>query len=173
MAVEWENGPPRQSNSGGPAPQAMGNLLPHGLAQHALARHLEQRRNDLGRLDEFSIKTTRVSGFQLVQKAGEVIVDVSFPVLFTERPAMSFGAHMDDGQVPEALNLPTVSTVVLSWIKAHEERVGGGNGTPGWFSGARLAIVTTGRADHKVWVHWQAEGKAVRNPAQETGPGQT
>jgi len=173
MAVEWKSGPSGQGNSG-PHPQTMGNLLPHpGLAKHALARHLEQRRNDLDRLDSFTIKTTRVNGFQLVQKAGEVIVDVSFPVLFTERPAMSFGAHMDDGQVPEALNLPTVSTVVLSWIKAHEDRVGGGNGSPGWFSGARLAIVTTGRADHKVWVHWQAEGNAVRNPAQETGPGQT
>lgn len=163
--------------AGGPgAPrQTLGSipgLVPHGGGWRSLApKHAERRRADLDRIDAFSIKTTRVNGFQLVKGAGEVIVDVPFPVLFTERPSMSFGAHMDDGEQPEALNLPTVSTVVLSWLKAHEDRVGGGQGTPGWFSGARLAIVTTGRTNHKVWVHWQAEGKAIRNPSTEMGNG--
>jgi len=153
-------------------PQTKGNLsLPPHRWGAVGSRPAERRRAEVNRIDAFAIKTTRVNGRQLVKGTGELIVDVNFPVLFTELPSLSFGAHMEDGEVPEALNLPTVSTVVLSWLKTHEDRVGGGLGMPGWFRGARLAIVTTGRTGHKVWVHWQAEGKAIRNPAAETGPG--
>lgn len=130
---------------------------------------LERRRADLGRVDDFVIKTTRVTGFVLTEGAGEAAHDVEFPVTFTERPSMSFGGELADNQFVEDLAFPTVSVVVISWIKSMTGRVGGGLDAPGWFVGASLAIVTSGKTDQRMWVHWQAEGKALRDPVNQLG----
>ncbi len=130
---------------------------------------IERRRADLGRIDDFTIKTTRVSGFILTEGAGEGLHDLTFPVTFTERPSMSFGAELETNQFVEDLAFPTVSVVVVSWVKAMTDRVGGGVNAPGWFTGAMLAIVTTGKNEQRMWIHWQAEGKALRDPVNELG----
>lgn len=130
---------------------------------------IERRRADLNRIDDFTIKTTRVHGFVLTEGAGEAAHEITFPVTFTERPSMSFGGEMDENQFVEDLSFPTVSVVVVSWTKTMTDRVGGGLGAPGWFAGATLAIVTSGKTDQRMWVHWQAEGKALRDPVRETG----
>lgn len=120
----------------------------------------ERRRADLDRLQSNAVQFNRVSGFELTEGVGETTIDVEFPVWFVHKPAMSFGGEMEVGESIEAEHFPTVSVVVVTWTKAQEDRVGGG-----WFIGARLAVVTTGRDGHKMWVHWQAEGKALSTPS--------
>lgn len=132
---------------------------------------MEKRRSDLARIDNSSIKTTHVNGFELIQDAGDATVEITFPVIFTEKPSMDFGGELDENQSPETGNFPTVSVVVVAWKKAYEDRVGGGEGAPGWYVGATLAVVTTGRADHRMWVHWGAKGKAITDPAMRHGQG--
>lgn len=128
----------------------------------------ERRRADLARADDVSIKPTTVGGFELTIDGGtgysEVAIEVAFPVLFTERPAMAFGGELDENEYANDGFFPTVSVVVLVWKKSHLDRVGGGLNAPGWFSGATLAVVTTGRAGQRMWIHWQATGKAIRDP---------
>lgn len=138
----------------------------------------EQRRADLARIDDVVIKTTSVCGFELVSvpaaapdataaAVGETTVDVSFPVTFTERPAMTFGGELDVNEFVEANHFPTISGVVVVWRKAHEDRVGGGLQAPGWYVGATVAVVASGRSGgFKVWLHWRAEGKAMRDPGR-------
>lgn len=132
---------------------------------------LERRRAELGRIDDFVIKPTRVTGFVLTDGAGEVTHDITFPVTFTERPSMSFGAELDTDQFVQDRAFPTVSVVVIRWIKTMTDRIGGGEGQggAGWFAGATLAIVTSGKKTQRLWVHWQAEGKALRDPVHHSG----
>ena len=122
-------------------------------------RPFEQRRGDLNRMEGFLVKPTRVTGFELTIGAGEVSIDVKFPVWFVEKPSMSFGGELEEGEFIQDRKFPTVSVVVVRWEKAQAERGGG------WFVGANLAVVTTGKKDHRMWVHWQAEGKAIANPS--------
>lgn len=129
----------------------------------------EKRRSDLEHLEAQTIGPMRVSGFEKVVDSGEVAFDVEFGLWFVERPAMSFGGELDDTQPLTERRFPTVSVVVFRWIKAQADRPGGG-----YFTGATLAVVTTGPVDLKMIVHWQAEGRAMVNPVQAdpslTGP---
>lgn len=121
----------------------------------------EYRRGEVERIIADQIAPTRVSGFELIQGAGEVAFDVHFPIWFVEKPAMSFGGELDDTQPLTEKKYPTVSVVVFRWEKKLTDRPGGG-----YFTGATLAVVTTGPNDLNMTVHWQAEGKAMTNPAQ-------
>ena len=126
-------------------------------------RALEQRRGELGRVGDMSVKLHRCTGFVTVQDAGEVALDVYFPVHYVERPGMSFGGELAEGHSPEETNFPTVSVVVLRWIKQKRGEMSE------WFVGANLGIVTTGREAHQMIVHWHAEGKAMVNPLNTSG----
>lgn len=123
--------------------------------------HFEHRRDQIERINDMLIKPTRVSGFQEIAFVGEettqeLLVDVVFPVWFVDIPAMSFGAHLVRDLVEEGF-FPTVSVVVVGWTKAQEIRPGGG-----YFIGARLAVVASGREQDRMVIHWNAEAKALR-----------
>lgn len=124
-----------------------------------ILRPFETRRADLARVEAALIKPTRVTGFELTHGAGEATIEVKFPVWFVQKPSMSFGGELDEGEFVEEGKFPTVSVVVVSWVMAQKERDGG------WFVGAALAVVTTGKDDQRMWVHWQAEAKAIANPS--------
>lgn len=119
--------------------------------------------SDASRVDAFLIKPTSVTGRELINGVGEVLVDVSFPVWFTERPNVSFGGELDTNDSPTDTQFPTVSVVVVAWQMKKEERLGGG-----YFIGCNLAVVTGGRKDNRIWVHWRAEGAAMKNPAVDS-----
>lgn len=121
---------------------------------------VEQRRATLRRAEDAVIKPTRVSGFEKTVGAGEVSVTVKFPVWFVQRPSMSFGAELEEGQFVQDLLFPTVSVVVIKWTKKYPERAGG------YYVGCVLACVTTGKEDQRVVIHWQAEAKAMSIPSQ-------
>jgi hypothetical protein len=116
--------------------------------------------SDTDRIDKFLIKPTSVTGRELTLNAGEVLIDITFGLWFVERPCMTFGGELDANDFVEALKFPTVSGVVVEWVMKQSERLGGG-----YYVGARIAAVTTGRVEQRVWVHWRAEGKAMVNPS--------
>lgn len=123
---------------------------------------IDRRRADLERADLMTIGLTRVTGFVDIQGAGEVAVEIEFPVWFTEKPSASFGGELAEGHSAEATNFPTISIVILRWITATR-----GLGT--YYSGAVLGVVTTGVSDHGMIAHYQLEGKAMQNPVAPTG----
>jgi hypothetical protein len=123
---------------------------------------IESRRADLERVDAMTIKDHVISGLIEVNGAGEVAIDVNFPVWFTEKPSTYFGGELGDGHSPTTTDFPTISVMVLRWAK--ETR-----GLGDYWTGATLGIVTTGEAEHQVIAHWHMEGKALRNPVGGKG----
>lgn len=121
----------------------------------------ESRRSDIDRQDASSVGNHRITGFLTVINAGEVAVDVIFPLWFVEKPAFSFGAELAEGFSAVALNMPTVSCVVLRWAKELRDMAT-------YWTGATLAVVTTGAEDHQMVIHWHMEGKAFVNPVLGT-----
>jgi hypothetical protein len=125
---------------------------------------MERRREELTRMADFAVKPTRIAGFDKTVGPGEVMFEVNFPVWFVERPAMSFSGELPENVAPVERKFPTVSVVVAKWKMVQAERPDGG-----FYGGAFLVVVTTGHAELEVLVHWQAEGKAMRNPAAGSG----
>lgn len=122
--------------------------------------HIEARRHMVERLNSFTVLPNRVSGFYEIFFQGtateqEIAVDVVFPVWFVDKPSMSFGAELLRDLLTDG-EFPTISVVVVAWTKTKEDHVGGG-----YFTGARLAIVASGREGEQMIVHWQADGKAL------------
>jgi hypothetical protein len=111
----------------------------------------EQRREDLVRIDQMSVKVTRVCGRVLIVGSGEVTVQL---------PIFTFGGELDEGFSPTEQDFPTISAVVVGWtrVKAIE------NVTPGYYKSANVAVVSTGPDDHQIWLHYSFEAKAMRNP---------
>lgn len=120
----------------------------------------EQRRQDLNRIGDFLIVPTVIPGRILVVGSGEIVVPVHFPCWFIDRPNFTFGGELEEGQFIEAGIFPTVSAVIESWEMKKQDRVGGG-----YYVGARIACVTTGKSDQRMWLHWRCEGKAMSNPS--------
>lgn len=123
--------------------------------------YMEARRHDIERVQEFVIKPNRVSGFHEIAFVGtaltqEALIEIDFPVWFVDKPGISFSAELVRDIIEEG-NFPTISVVVVSWKKAHDVRPGGG-----YFIGANIAVVASGREGEQMIVHWQAEGKALK-----------
>jgi hypothetical protein len=121
---------------------------------------MEARRNEVNRVNDMLIKPNRVSGFYEVAFQGEettqeALLDIVFPVWFVDRPAMSFCAELMRDIIEDG-SYPTISVVVVSWTKTKDVRPGGG-----YFTGAQLAVVASGRVGEEMVVHWQADGKAL------------
>lgn len=122
--------------------------------------YLEARRADVERINEFTIKPNHVEGFYEIFFTGtareqEIAVDVTFPVWFVDRPAFSFGGELMRDILEEG-SFPTISAVVVGWTRVHELRPGGG-----LYTGARLAVVASGREGEQMILHWQMNGKAL------------
>jgi hypothetical protein len=102
-----------------------------------------------------------VSGFILCNGAGELQIEVNFPVRFVEKPAMTFGGELDVNQPVEAGNFPTISVVVTRWILEELDEL------RTYFVGASLAVVSTGVANQRMWGHWTATGAALLGSKSE------
>lgn len=118
---------------------------------------LERRRGDVSRVESMSVQRFAIEGFQLVAGSGEAAFEVNFPVWFDERPCIVHGYELADSSTPEATNFPLVSAGVIKW---HITERGGFE----YYTGATMGVVALGKANQEVWVHWQATGKALRNP---------
>lgn len=129
-----------------------------------LAGTLEQRRVDVERVEGMAGALHSVVGFIEITNAGEVTVDISFPVRFIERPAFTFGAEMQENSQIIAGSFPTVSGVVLRWNFGIRDESGAR-----YYDGATLIIVNTGTTDQQMIFHYKMEGKALRNPLAGIG----
>lgn len=114
--------------------------------------------------EEFSARPFIVSGQFSVTGAGELVKDINFPVTFTDKPLLSFGANMDENQIIVAGNFPTASVIVLKY----KEKITPGTSTAS-YTGASLIVVTTGMEDQIMWIHWQMSGTALVNPVSNRG----
>ncbi len=134
-----------------------------GIVRPATTAPFDARRGAVNRMESMSGRVHRVQGFFTVTGAGEVSVEVDFPVWFIENPVITFGGELAPNEFPEAGSYPTVSVVVLAWKK--EDRPG----DVSYFIGAHLGAVTTGKSGQILIVHWQMEGKALINPIGDAG----
>lgn len=123
---------------------------------------LEERRGTANRLDAITGKLHSVQGFIEIIGSGEALLDVNFPVWFMDKPTFTFGGEMAPDQVLTTGQYPMLSVLVHRWrMKDYPNGVS-------YYAGATLIIVTTGTDDQKLLGHWQAQGKALRNPTGET-----
>ncbi len=123
---------------------------------------IEQRRGQVERGRSVEGRVHRVIGSVSLNGAGEVLVDVNFPVWFQEVPNMSFGGEMVENEPIVAGRFPTISVVVKSWVKQKRDLAD-------YYAGATLIVVSTGQTNQRMIAHWAAEGKALRNPLGGTG----
>lgn len=130
----------------------------------------EQRREDIKRVDAMTVKVTRVTGYVLLVHDAEVAnaeasVDITFPVVFTEKPVFTYGAELATNHRALAGSFPTLNAVVVRWTV--KGAVAGAS--DGRFTGATVVTYTTGQAGQNIWLHYSFEGKAIRNPLNDVG----
>lgn len=113
---------------------------------------------DAAHLDSMTGKILKVWGLISILGPGEALLDVLFPVLFTELPAVSSSFHLADGEVVESGNFPVINVGVKAWN--FDQKLG----KTRFYKGAELLIVATGHADMRATAHWQLEGRAVVPP---------
>lgn len=104
-------------------------------------------------------QTFRLCYFLNVNGAGETTVNLNFPILFQERPALSCAGELAEGSVLQAGSFPWCSAMVASWVT--EER----NGQT-YYTGAKVAVVVGGPSRQKSIVHMNVEGKALQSPVR-------
>ncbi|NBR22237.1 MAG: hypothetical protein EBU08_00300 [Micrococcales bacterium] len=101
---------------------------------------------------------TRLTGEFLLMGAGEKRVPVDFPVSFSEKPLLTFGAELQEGAAVVDGKFPTVSVVVARWFTFERPPFSR------LFSGAELMVVTTGSPTQQLIIHWHLDGVALTNP---------
>lgn len=143
--------------------RSIGTMPAGGLSVPQLRGGLQafqaQHAADVTRQRQLEGREHRILGEVSVTGAGEVVFPVSFPVWFWERPSVSFGAELATNEKLVAGKYPTVSVVVQKWRTVRRD-------LHDFYTGADLLIVTTGHDDRqRSIVHWQAEGRALVNPA--------
>lgn len=102
--------------------------------------------------------TQVVVGFVQIINPGEALTDLDFPLVFVEKPVLTYSYDLEDGQVLERGNFPML-TVGVHYFRKDQI-------TPGLdhYTGARLIIVATGHLDMRMNVHVRFEGKGLVGP---------
>lgn len=109
------------------------------------------------RVEQVAVEDTKVMGRIRAEGVGEFLVDISFPVLFAERPFPFFGAPELIGDVPEVEHFPEVELAVYAWIMPD-----GSVATDGvHFAGAKCSVRVSGRSRQGLWVPYRFEGRAL------------
>lgn len=124
---------------------------------------LEDRRGTVNRVESMSGRDHFVQGHLTLAGAGEASIEVRFPVWFIEKPIFTFGGELAEGESPTQTKYPTISAVVLRWILQEYP------GDIHYWSGAILGAVSTGIPEQNLVLHWQFQGRALRNPTSDSG----
>lgn len=125
---------------------------------------MEQRRTTVGRIDAFTVKHTFVVGRAILLGAGEATIDINFPVWFIEKPVLTVAGDLLDGSFAAADFFPTTSGMVTNWTV--ERDVPGA--FEGYYTAARILVVTSGKLDQISSVNYMFEARAMRNPLNQT-----
>lgn len=123
----------------------------------------EARRGEVERSYSVRGGVSRLLGFRDLARAGEVTDEVMFPVWFLERPGISGGGECAPNEPLVDGEFPRWSVGVHHWIT--EERGGvGETGLVTFYRGAVFIFVAEGPETMRSTIHWQLEGRALRNP---------
>ncbi len=109
--------------------------------------------------NDFSATPTAIIGQFRVNGQGEAQIDVTFPTRFVEKPILSFGAELIEGDSQVPGFMPWANVIVLSWTTKEIPPTGRA------YTGARLGVVSGGVSFQKMNIHWKFNGKALKSPA--------
>ena len=110
-------------------------------------------------IDAMAADITTLTGEIRVNGAGESRAQITFPLKFSQKPSLSFGGEIIEGDAILDGFMPTVNVVVLGWRT--EERPP----TSRLYIGADLGVVLGGVNHQKAIIHWTLVGKAITSPS--------
>jgi len=109
--------------------------------------------------NDFQATATTVTGQFRVNGQGEAQIDVTFPAKFVEKPMLSFGAEVIEGDSQVPGFMPWANVCVLHWVTKESPPTGR------LYMGARLGVVSGGVSFQKMMIHWTFSAKALKSPA--------
>lgn len=127
------------------------------------AGSFEQRRGEVERGYSVRGGVFRLLGTRDLSKAGEVLDVVNFPVWFLERPSISGGGELAPNEALVDGDFPRWNVGVKQWRTTEQGGVGE-TGLVTMYVGATFIFVAEGPAAMRSTIHWQLEGRALRNP---------
>lgn len=137
------------------------DIAVHAQVVGAMERLRSQRAqfniDERGR-DDMRAGYTNLAGEIRVNGAGESSLPITFPVKFTEKPLLTFGAEVIEGDAIRSGFMPWANVIVLSWITEEIPPV------TRLYTGANLGVVSGGVPHQKMAIHWNLSGKAVADP---------
>lgn len=103
----------------------------------------------------------KITGEVECNQPGEGVINVVFPVFFTEKPRFSYGVELMPGQPIAAGQFPRCTATVIQWGQRGRE--------DGSFvySGASFSISVDGPDGQVLIVQWHMEGMGLRGPIPE------
>jgi hypothetical protein len=131
--------------------------LESNLATENFRRVTQNARVTQETRSENSAGQTRLSGQLMLSNPGEKSISVTFPFSFADKPLLSFGAEMRDGDEPVNGNFPTVSVVIGGWTTVDNPPYSR------LYTGCKLLVVTTGPSQQRLFIHWHLDGIAYSN----------
>lgn len=126
---------------------------------------VERRREELGRVSEQQAKNGIVHGKSLISALagfGQAVIEVSFPVVFTEEPVFTTGQALEANEYVVDI-VPSITSIVLDWRK----RVLTDDRT--YWIGARIGVRVEGWEGMQFWLHYQFSGISLQNPVVGSG----
>lgn len=108
--------------------------------------------------NDFIARDFIINGRFMVDGAGRVVKELSFPAVFLDEPLFFCGGVLEANQSLSPDHYPELSAVVVDWV---EERKGINTTL---YRGCRLAVLTRGASDQRMWVNWHFIGTALVNP---------
>lgn len=121
---------------------------------------LEEQRTAIARVEQAAAQSTWVFGRVLVEGVGETMIDIDFPVVYSNRPLPFFGNEMDIGDSPEFEYFPSVTAIISRWKRTYQ-------GESERYSGATIAVKTTGpltlvgRRPQRIYLSYAFNGVAL------------
>jgi hypothetical protein len=125
-----------------------------GLQRVVAARH-----NATERIEEQVVKNGSVHGFIDIEDYGETLVEVSFPVVFLEKPVFTYGHELADNVWPTDGSFPVASATVISWITRDY------SGDRRFYTGANIGITIFGHKGMRSVLHYVFAGQIFTNPS--------
>src|SRR5438105_9091657 len=132
--------------------------LPAFTQPRSILVPVDQRANEVYNVEQFAAQMYRATFDNTMVGSGELIVDLVFPVQFSEKPIHWCSGELAPNQPTAAGSMPVLTVVVLSWVK-----------TGSLYQGAKVVFVATGVTGQHMIASAHFEGKAIRNPSGAGG----
>lgn len=124
----------------------------------------ERRRSDILRNIDTQATEHIVKGTTQINGAGEVTVNVAFPVVYIQAPIFTYGSELVPGNVLVEGKFPIVSAVIAYWDVRQPDLGKYGGPIVTHYRGAKLGCVISGPEDQQILLHWLFTGMAITNP---------